>query len=1812
MQRRRDLTKKLIASLIVFMLAFSNFATLGNALVVYAAEENQDPINFSAQFVMITNNEEENNESNQPEPTNPTEQESENQEQSTSPENPEQNVELEGQVESNSENTQSVMGSMGSSFEAYEANKTGEEGTEQVGEENVVSEPIPEDNSIEESEGSENQEQPESTENEGEPEIPEEVSETENIPEEEVPEQPEEPEVKKEQVLENGLAIEITVGVKDTGYLKNARIDIKDLANQSFKLKDNISFGEYIQSIEDNKIKLKQINSGTEVKVYIPIELKKEEYVNIEKLQGGVDLVLTTTYVDNEGIEEILTKSAKPVLLLSNDMNLVVGSEIEKFIPYTRDGVNEALVQIKVIVGTDTDNDLPIKDTTTRLVIPQIEGAQIAELNVSAISTGYTNGLTNGEAIFTTENWNYSDGAVNIAVDNTQKDGMYKRNSGNDEYIVSYKYTNIGDISSEKIKSTVEVKSNVFTSEGTKEISNQIEKEYDLSQANSNIITYDLTRKTGEVSKGYLYGNVNAVEQAEYEVEYDNTLDVNISRVDLVKIIEIRESDEYFTDGEGNRYSAEGNTYYKSVRVNKENLLSIIGETGNLELLLEDGTSLIQVNKDTEAESDGNITISFGENKIGKILIRINNPVSEGILNILCVKAIEKATYGKIDMASFNSLVSEYIAGAELIEGIITDIGSKYVATELTNTITDPSVRVSRSDLSTLVENEDVEIELNLNNATPKSDMYKNPVFELTFPEQVEDVEIKDMNLLYGNDELEIGNIETLRNEQNQVVIKLTLNGTQTKYVTGESEKGTTIILKTDIKVNMYTASRSSKIEVNYYNEDATNYGLGTDWKMITEPSSYMLTARQGIYETELNIVAPEGLVNAQMISNYKDGASIISVNQGMKEDSIATFKDARNAEMKMLVINNSKEDMKNVSILGRAIFNGNKKITEDVVLGANTDAPMISGIKEETSGFTTKIYYSENGEATKDLEKAENGWTESVEDFRKVKSFLIVVDEDVKVGDILTYSYEFEIPAKLTNNIDLAGTFATYYTGEKSDSVEEADKILLSTGDAPVLTTKIVSDCDNATVVPGQRIKYTVKVTNEGRTTSENVAVNQLIPDGTIYVNENGELEPDTHEIKLELGKIAPSRTAEATYEVEVDGSTSVSSEISTSTNVEADGLEEPIYVEPDKLLLENAELSISLHQIDEGRIVKQGDELWYDINLINYLNSPIKDCVIEMILPDNLEYLDAYVIGFEEDGLTEKADKKAMYDSAARSVRWNLDYLSTFQTLKLKVRTTNIMEDRKDISLVAKISSDNIKRTYVSNEIKHTIARPILDCNYYSNIENRYIKEGDYISYILDITNIGVIEAQNIDISNVIPEGMKVTGATVIKNGISNTALVGKNINFTINLGPNEEAKIVLECNAQNLDDTTEERISSSSWNIRGENISSINTQAIENIIQQNPELTNNSNSSKKNEDDLPDIKVENNIIDKSEIKIDSRELEQTSEYKENNYRIIGKAFNDKNKNGQRDDSEAGMENIVAKLCDASSQKIVNQTVTNASGEYVFENVIPGEYYVKFEYDSSKYQVSDYKKDGVIPDRNSDVVVSNYKAITDKIEIVNTSISDIDIGLYRAGIFDMSIDANINKVTVQNEDETNTYEMENSKLAKVDINPKYADSSKIFVEYTIDVSNKGEIAGYVKSIVDYLPEGLELDTSLNANWYIGNDGNAYTRELENVLIQPGETKKITLILTKQMTSEGTGVINNTFEIAQSYNEYAIADIDSVEGNKADGEDDMSNANIIIGIQTGGSMINVMLITTTLITLLVVLFVLKQRIDNKNKEVIV
>ena len=128
--------------------------------------------------------------------------------------------------------------------------------------------------------------------------------------------------------------------------------------------------------------------------------------------------------------------------------------------------------------------------------------------------------------------------------------------------------------------------------------------------------------------------------------------------------------------------------------------------------------------------------------------------------------------------------------------------------------------------------------------------------------------------------------------------------------------------------------------------------------------------------------------------------------------------------------------------------------------------------------------------------------------------------------------------------------------------------------------------------------------------------------------------------------------------------------------------------------------------------------------------------------------------------------------------------------------------------------------------------------------------------------------------------------------------------------------------------------------------------------------------------------------------------------------------------------------------------------------------------------------------------------------------------------------------------------------------------------------ISFDVTVTNTGDVAGYARNIVDYMPSSLSFNSSLNSDWYISGN-NLYNTSLANTKIEPGESKELTLILTKTMTDSNTGLVNNKAEITESSNELGIKDETNEKGS----------ADVIISVSTG-ALVNY--VATTIITLVV------------------
>ena len=135
--------------------------------------------------------------------------------------------------------------------------------------------------------------------------------------------------------------------------------------------------------------------------------------------------------------------------------------------------------------------------------------------------------------------------------------------------------------------------------------------------------------------------------------------------------------------------------------------------------------------------------------------------------------------------------------------------------------------------------------------------------------------------------------------------------------------------------------------------------------------------------------------------------------------------------------------------------------------------------------------------------------------------------------------------------------------------------------------------------------------------------------------------------------------------------------------------------------------------------------------------------------------------------------------------------------------------------------------------------------------------------------------------------------------------------------------------------------------------------------------------------------------------------------------------------------------------------------------------------------------------------------------------------------------------------------------------------------DSVLVKFEYQIRITNEGEIAGEAREITDYIPAGLKFVQEDNPDWTTTNDERIVkTRKLEGVTLQPGESAEVEIMLTWVNSKDSMGVMTNTAEISEDYNEFGVHDIDSTPNNKKAGEDDIDDAPVMLAIKTGSEVI--------------------------------
>ena len=98
---------------------------------------------------------------------------------------------------------------------------------------------------------------------------------------------------------------------------------------------------------------------------------------------------------------------------------------------------------------------------------------------------------------------------------------------------------------------------------------------------------------------------------------------------------------------------------------------------------------------------------------------------------------------------------------------------------------------------------------------------------------------------------------------------------------------------------------------------------------------------------------------------------------------------------------------------------------------------------------------------------------------------------------------------------------------------------------------------------------------------------------------------------------------------------------------------------------------------------------------------------------------------------------------------------------------------------------------------------------------------------------------------------------------------------------------------------------------------------------------------------------------------------------------------------------------------------------------------------------------------------------------------------------------------------------------------VAKVDLKKSKINNVIVKFRFKIRVKNEGTIAGYVKEIKDYIPDGLKFLEEDNPLWKKVDEKTITTDQCKDVLLKPGDTTEVEVLLTWINGEDKMGVLD-------------------------------------------------------------------------------
>ena len=1320
----------------------------------------------------------------------------------------------------------------------------------------------------------------------------------------------------------------------------------------------------------------------------------------------------------------------------------------------------------------------------------------------------------------TMTNYDYSlDGStVNMKFTNEVNNNEIKwKTDGNEKVILTFIYDNDANVDGQRF--TTEQKVRLYDN---KEIT--ASKELTLNgEEKDSIVTISSYPEEASMYKGRLYAGL--------EKEYVTNTSVDINLAKAINSVEITENANQNLLKE---------VYTKSV-ISKETFDKLFGETGEIIVYNQNNEEIGRITASSQIDDDGNIVITYSGDP-ASIRFETSKPVTEGTLNIKNYKKLvpETSNIAEISQIGYISKVGYNKQDLGQVENNIT----------LEETTTQSKFEINKNTLSTVVDNS-VEMRATLLSNNEKYDLYQNPVITFELPEQVQSAEITSVELLYEG-ELKVANYNV---EGRNIVV--TLEGKQTNYKDMAIE-GAELVVNANLKLNRNSATLDSKITMYYQNEIAHSY------------------QDEGRQEQGIKIIAPQDMA----VINSIPEISLETTGQEEKTNvNLLNTQVPNQLNVNAEVINTNENNMKDVKILGT--FPTDSKTN-------NLGTKILSGM--QVSKEDVKTYYTENEDATNDVNDNANGW--STEFTQDAKKYLVVADS-LATGESIEFSYPIENPENLEYNKQAKESYNVSYTNEQT-AVEgniDSTEITLETGVGPKVDAKLsatsVGNEITQNVKNGEVIRYNIEVSNTGSQNITGIEVTAQVPEGTTMVvpEENYEYtgasyyeELEDREFKTTIDSLEVGEVKTVSYEVRVDSDTKEGTRLENKAQIKYG--EATIETDTNTLTTETGNLRVTVKRVTDRKVdLYESGAVQYFAIIENISNSNIEDVKINTNISNNLDVSrlnlitgmgkeDGDIYNTDSDVVATETEVPGIAEASNNIQTEEIEYqdeisIGSLDAGQSKVLSYDmIIKDSNADSIQFSVSANDGQKEYNSNEWQDRVESFDIGLSMETQTESQYVKAGDSIQYTINIKNSSTSRTSGLVVKDNIPSQLNIE--SILLNGAPVEGITTNNLEIPVQIEANQDSTIVINTVVNySAGRTTAEAITNVAYaEVYGERVAT--SAEINHIIQANDGSFNGNND------------VDDNDIAKG------------------NMTITGVAWFDEDANGSKDEGEQLLSGIKVRLLNAETNNFVKTTdgnvleaTTNENGVYVLDKIANGRYIAVFDYDNTKYTLTKYKAAGIADNNNSSVLMNTLNientdqevASTDILEVNNGNISNINIGLALLQNYDLKLDKYVSKIILQNSSGTTVREYQDETMAKAEIDAKRVNGTTAIIEFQIKVTNVGDVTGYARRIVDYIPSDLTFNSEMNKDWYQAENG-IYTSVLSNEPIAPGETKTVTLTLVKSMTEDNTGRINNRAEIAEDYNDLGLKDVNSTPGNQESGENDLGSADVILSIRTGGAIV--------------------------------